>query len=203
MTTAQATAVYNEVIPVMQWLCSRLVEPKMDSPKKVETNGTLFLTECILTLVTSLSHEVQTNTHFTSFLWQKFCPTLAASLGSPGRVNLDRKFTYKDAMHMIESETRGFFTGPGLDGPQARCIYLTAVQMLRIAGAQGSLRPMLEALFHRILLLPSPQNRADPLKCVKEIFKSPERIVDLSLILYPDKSSGAASCSDDMALFRL
>lgn len=24
----QATAVYNEVIPVIQWLCSRLVEPK-------------------------------------------------------------------------------------------------------------------------------------------------------------------------------
>lgn len=204
MSLAQATAVYNEVIPVMQWLCSRLVEPRMGqgSPKKTETNGTLFLTECILTLVTSLSKEVQSNTHFTSFLWQKFCPTLAASLGSPGRVNMDKKFHYKDAIHIIENETRGFFTGPGLDGPQARCVYLTAVQLLRIAGAQGSLRPMLEALFHRILLLPSPQNRADPLKCVKEVFKSPERIVDLSVILFPDKSTGQ-TCSDDMALFRL
>lgn len=28
MTVAQASAVYNECIPVMQWLCSRLVEPK-------------------------------------------------------------------------------------------------------------------------------------------------------------------------------
>lgn len=203
MSLGQATAVYNEVIPVMQWLCSRLVEPRLGgSPKKTETNGTLFLTECILTLVTSLSKEVQSNTHFTSFLWQKFCPTLAASLGSPGRLNMDKKFNYKDAIHIIENETRGFFTGPGLDGPQARCIYLTAVQLLRIAGAQGSLRPMLEALFHRILLLPSPANRADPLKCVKEIFKSPERIVDLSIILYPDKSTGQ-TCSDDMALFRL
>lgn len=27
-TMAQASAVYNEVIPVMQWLCSRLIEPK-------------------------------------------------------------------------------------------------------------------------------------------------------------------------------
>lgn len=26
--SAQASAVYNEVIPVMQWLCSRLIEPK-------------------------------------------------------------------------------------------------------------------------------------------------------------------------------
>ena len=78
---------------------------------------------------------------------------------------------YRDALHIIENETRGFFTGPGLDPPQARCIYLTAIQLLRIAGAQNSLRPMLEALFHRMLLLPLPQNRSDPLKCVKEIFR--------------------------------
>jgi len=38
----------------------------------------------------------------------------------------------RDALHMIENEARGFFTGPGLDGPQARCVYLTAIQLLRI-----------------------------------------------------------------------
>lgn len=189
VSIAQASAVYNEVIPVMQWLCSRLIEPRIGSPKRSETGGSLYLTECILTLTTALPRNVQTNPHFTAFLWQKFCPTLAAALGSPGRVNLDKKFTYKyavtfgffdfflqipihrDALHIIENETRGFFTGPGLDGPQARCVYLTAIQLVRIAGAQGSLRPMLEALFHRIVLLPSQTNRTEPLRCVKEIFK--------------------------------
>lgn len=78
---------------------------------------------------------------------------------------------FRDALHIIENETRGFFTGPGLEPPQARCIYLTAIQLLRIAGAQNSLRPMLEALYHRMLLLPLPQNRSEPLKCVKEIFR--------------------------------
>lgn len=78
---------------------------------------------------------------------------------------------HRDALHIIENETRGFFTTPGLEAPQARCIYLTAIQLLRIAGAQNSLRPMLEALFHRMLLLPLPQNRAEPLKCVKDIFR--------------------------------
>lgn len=97
---AQAAAVYNEVIPVMQWLCSRLVEPRQAaSPAKKseqhQSPGSLFLTECILTLTSALPKNVQTNPHFTSFLWQKFCPTLAAALGSPGRVNMDKKFTYK------------------------------------------------------------------------------------------------------------
>ncbi|KNC27312.1 hypothetical protein FF38_08952, partial [Lucilia cuprina] len=204
MTQTQATAVYNEVIPVMQWLCSRLVEPNVTSSpnKKVENTCTLYLTECILTLTSSLPRNVYANPHFTSFLWQKFCPTLAAALGSPGRVNLDKKFTYKDALHIIENEARGFFTGPGLDGAQARCVYLTGIQLLRIAGSHGSLRPMLEALFHRMLLLPTPQNRTEPLKCVREIFRSPERLIDLAVILYADKTT-VQGCSDEMALFRL
>lgn len=33
-------------------------------------------------------------------------------------------------------------------------------------------------------------------------YRSPERLVDLAVILYPDKIQGQ-SCSDDMALFRL
>lgn len=109
---------------------------------------------------------------------------------------------FRDALHIIENEARGFFTGPGLDGPRARCVYLTSIQLLRIAGAHGSLRPMLEALFHRMLLLPSSSNRTEPLKCVREIFKSPERLIDLSVILYVDKTT-PQSCSDEMALFRL
>lgn len=85
-------------------------------------------------------------------------------------------------MHIIENETRGFFTGPGLDIPQARCIYSTAIQLLRIAGAQNSLRPMLEALFHRMLLLPLPQNRSEPLKCVKDIFRYADVYDDCAIL---------------------
>lgn len=192
------TTIYNEVIPVMQWLCSKLIEPNNGTPKK--QHSSLFLMECILTLTSSLSHDVHSSPHFTAFLWKTFCPSLAASLGSPGRVNMDKKFSYKDAIHIIESENRGFFTRPGLDGPEARCVYLTAVQLLRIAGAQGSLRPVLEAMFHRMLLLPLPQNRSEPLRCVRDAFKNPQRLIDLSVILYYDKNQ---SVSDDMELFRL
>lgn len=122
-----ATAtVYNEVIPVMQWLCSKLIEPTNGTPKK--QNSSLFLMECMLTLTSFLPHDVHSSPHFTAFLWKTFCPSLAASLGFPGRVNTDKKFSYKDAMHMIESENRGFFTRPGLDTCSSRCVYQTAIQ---------------------------------------------------------------------------
>lgn len=96
--------------------------------------------ECILTLVSSLPKDVIRNPHFTAFLWKNFCPILTQSCGIPKRFIMEKKFTYKDAIHLIESENRGFFTRPGLEGPQARLIYLTAIQLVRIGGAQGSLR---------------------------------------------------------------
>jgi brefeldin A-inhibited guanine nucleotide-exchange protein 3 len=194
------STVYNEVIPVMQWLCSKLIEPGNNSTPKKQ-HSTLFFIESILTLVSSLPNDVHSSPHFTAFLWKTFCPNLAASLGSPGRVNFDKKFSYKDAIHIIESENRGFFVNrPGLDGAEARCVYLTAIQLLRIAGAQGSLRPVLEALFHRMLLLPLPQNRSEPLRCVRDAFKNPQRLIELSVIMHYDKNQ---SVSDDMELFRL
>lgn len=200
-TNLLATAtIYNEVIPVMQWLCSKLIEPGTGPTPSKKQPSSLFFIESILTLTSSLPNDVHSSPHFTAFLWKTFCPNLAASLGSPGRVNIDKKFSYKDAIHMIESENRGFFTRPGLDGAEARCVYLTAIQLLRIAGAQGSLRPVLEALFHRMLLLPLPQNRSEPLRCVRDAFNSPQRLIDLSVILYYDKNQ---SVSDDMELFRL
>jgi brefeldin A-inhibited guanine nucleotide-exchange protein 3 len=171
----------------------------VSTPKK-QQHSSLFFIESILTLTSSLPSDVHSSPHFTSFLWKTFCPNLAASLGSPGRVNIDKKFSYKDAIHMIESENRGFFTRPGLDGAEARCVYLTSIQLLRMAGAQGSLRPVLEALFHRMLLLPLPQNRSEPLRCVRDAFKSPQRLIDLSVILHYEKNQ---SISDDMELFRL
>lgn len=193
------STIYNETIPVMQWLCSKLIDSGNNSTPKKQ-HSSLFFIECILTLTSSLSSDVNSSPHFMAFLWKTFCPNLAASLGFPGRINMDKKFTYKDAINMIENENRGFFTRNGLEGSEARCVYLTAIQLIRIAGAQGSLRPVLEALFHRMLLLPSPEKRTEPLRCVRDAFKNPQRLIDLSVILHYDKNQ---SVSDDMELFRL
>lgn len=130
-TNLLATAtIYNEVIPVMQWLCSKLIEPGTVSTPSKKRPSSLFFIESILTLTSSLPNDVHGSPHFTAFLWKTFCPNLAASLGSPGRVNIDKKFSYKDAIHMIESENRGFFTRPGLDGAEARCVYLTGILII-------------------------------------------------------------------------
>lgn len=67
---------------------------------------------------------------------------------------------------------------------------------------------MLEALFHRMLLLPSPVNRTEPLKIVREIFRSLERLIDLTVITiqtekHTNSTGNTTTCNDEMALFRL
>ncbi|XP_050298797.1 brefeldin A-inhibited guanine nucleotide-exchange protein 3 isoform X2 [Anthonomus grandis grandis] len=172
-TKTSAVACFNEAIPVMQYICSKLEENKV-IPKS--DDSTIFLLECLLTLVNTLPHTVHSNIHFTTFLWQRFCPALLALLGSPGDPS-----------------------GQSLNNSQAKIVYSIGIQVVRLVGRERPLRPVLEALFHRMLLLPSPARRLEPLKAAKELLRSPGRLADLLLLSGPVHRHAG----DDMAIIRL
>ncbi|CAH0563479.1 unnamed protein product [Brassicogethes aeneus] len=172
-TKTSAVACFNEAIPVMQYLCSRLEEIKT-LPKT--TDMTVFLLECLLTLVNTLPHSVHSNIHFTTFLWQRFCPALLSLLGAPG-----------------DPASQGLTTN------QSKIIYSIGIQVVRLVGRERALRPVLEALFHRMLLLPSPTKRLEPLRAARELLRSPGRLADLLLLSGPIHRHAG----DDMAIIRL
>ncbi|CAG9564560.1 unnamed protein product [Danaus chrysippus] len=191
-----AVGCYSEVIPVIQYLCSRLSETQL-TPK--QNPLALFFLDCLLTLMSSLSERVSGNSHFTTFLWQKFCPSLISFLGTP-RVDKNIKSREHEG-HLVDDSGRGsgaLVCAPSFNSKQAKAIYSIANQLVRLVGSTSNLRPVLEALYHRMLLYPPVQHRVEPLRSARELLCNPRRLCQLVLMKKTDERH-----SDDMAIIRL
>ncbi|CAH2043984.1 unnamed protein product, partial [Iphiclides podalirius] len=192
-----AVGCYSEVIPVIQYLCSRLSETQL-IPK--QNPLALFFLDCLLTLMSSLSERVCGNSHFTTFLWQKFCPSLISFLGTP-RVDKNIKAREHEG-HLVDDSGRGsgaLVCAPSFNSKQAKAIYSIANQLVRLVGSIANLRPVLEALYHRMLLYPPVSHRVEPLRSVRELLQHPKRLCQLVLL----KKTDPERHSDDMAIIRL
>ncbi|XP_008550828.1 brefeldin A-inhibited guanine nucleotide-exchange protein 3 [Microplitis demolitor] len=192
---------FNEALPILQYICSRLDEAQRKKFATVKSGNTVvFLLECLHTLISSLPQKIHTNQHFTTFLWQKFCPALIAFLGTP---RVDKTFTSREGKDTEVGRGSGYLaTTLSFDSHQAKTVYSIGTELVRLVGCVGPLRPVLESVFHRMLLYPPPQQRLESLKALRELLRSPSRLVDFAgpLLVEEEKTSQPQS---DMALMRL
>ncbi|XP_076031300.1 brefeldin A-inhibited guanine nucleotide-exchange protein 3 isoform X2 [Oratosquilla oratoria] len=133
-------------------------------------------------------------------LWQRLCPSLVALLGSPASDRLARSSGRIDGQMGRGS---GCMAHPAslFNNQQARAIYNVSCSLVITMGVVGEMRPVLESLFHRMLLYPPPKCRYEALRAVLELMSSPERLVQLAgPILHIDPRNPH---QNDLALFRL
>ncbi|XP_078471542.1 LOW QUALITY PROTEIN: brefeldin A-inhibited guanine nucleotide-exchange protein 3 [Lampetra planeri] len=78
------------------------------------------------------------------------------------------------------------WTAPALLAPVVRTVCSLAAELVRLVGALESLRPVLQSLYHRMLLYPPPQHRIEALKVLRESLSSPQRLFELAAPTVPD-----------------
>ncbi|OXB68440.1 hypothetical protein ASZ78_010061 [Callipepla squamata] len=179
-----AESLCDDVVSVLTVLCEKL-QAVINDNRQLQ----LLYLECILSMLNSFSPSMHQHKGFTDLIWKQLCPALVVILGNPIH---DKTITSAHSSICLEADSpssgvsdhgRGSgcsSTAPALSGPVARTIYYIAAELVRLVGTVESMKPVLQSLYHRILLYPPPQHRVEAIKIMKEILGSPRRLCDLA-----------------------
>ena len=179
-----AESLCDDVVSVLTVLCEKL-QAVINDNRQLQ----LLYLECILSMLNSSSPSMHQHKGFTDLIWKQLCPALIVILGNPIH---DKTITSAHSNVCLEADSpssgvsdhgRGSgcsSTAPALSGPVARTIYYIAAELVRLVGTVESMKPVLQSLYHRILLYPPPQHRVEAIKIMKEILGSPRRLCDLA-----------------------
>uniref|UniRef100_A0A671KYV4 Brefeldin A-inhibited guanine nucleotide-exchange protein 3-like n=1 Tax=Sinocyclocheilus anshuiensis TaxID=1608454 RepID=A0A671KYV4_9TELE len=150
----------------------------------------LLYLECILSMLSSCPPTMHLHRNFTDLIWKQLCPTLVVIMGNPAS---DKTITSAHGGQSQDSDAapgtavldQGRGSGcsssaPVMIGSVVRTICYVAAELVRLVGCVESMKPVLQSLYHRILLYPLPQHRVEAIKIMKEIVGSPQCLFDLA-----------------------
>uniref|UniRef100_A0A8C2FR18 ARFGEF family member 3 n=1 Tax=Cyprinus carpio TaxID=7962 RepID=A0A8C2FR18_CYPCA len=176
-------ALYEDVVMVLTVFCD-----KMESVSNENQLLQLLYLECILSMLSSCPSTMHLRRNFTDLIWKQLCPTLVVIMGNPAS---DKTITSAHGGQSqdpapgtaVLDQGRGSgcsSSAPVMIGPVVRTICYVAAELVRLVGCVESMKPVLQSLYHRVLLYPPPQHRVEAIKIMKEIVGSPQRLFDLA-----------------------
>ncbi|XP_048345704.1 brefeldin A-inhibited guanine nucleotide-exchange protein 3 isoform X2 [Sphaerodactylus townsendi] len=189
----------DDVVSVFTVLCEKL-QTVISENQQLQ----LLYLECILSVLGSSSPSMLHHKGFTDLIWKQLCPALIVILGNPVH---DKTITSAHSNACLETDSpssgvsdhgRGSgcsSTAPALSSPVARTIYYIATELVRLVGSMESMKPVLQSLYHRMLLYPPPQHRTEAIKIMKEMLGSPQRLCDLACPCFSEPESRKRSIS--------
>ncbi|KAK3098836.1 hypothetical protein FSP39_023524 [Pinctada imbricata] len=195
----------KDIVTILSYLTDKLEEAKGATQNKPSIP---LLLEGVYTIIGQAPSDIRECKNFQEILWKRLCPVLISLLGTP---NMESRTSIVRS-HSREDLGRGSgcsSSAPNLQQATAKTIYNIAVSLVDLMGPVHSLRPVLESLFHRMLLYPPPQHRLDAIKAVMELVKSPESLINLAAPLLEEgkddfnKASVNKNPNADIALLKL
>ncbi|XP_061767450.1 brefeldin A-inhibited guanine nucleotide-exchange protein 3 isoform X2 [Nerophis ophidion] len=196
----------KDVSPTSQALCEDVVMVLTlfcDKLESVDANQMLQLLylECILSMLSSCPPTMHLSRGFTDLVWKQLCPSLVAIMGNPvsdktiashhghmgapeaERPNLGPSQDPESAVGAPSDQGRGSgcsSIAPARIAAVVRTVCYVAAELVRLVSCVESMKPVLQSLYHRILLYPPPQHRTEAIRIMKEILGSPQRLFDLA-----------------------
>lgn len=141
-----------------------------------------MLLQCLHTLVTNVPRDMAFNEHFKRYVCTKLCPTLIALIDSTDN---QRGSHVGTANNSTSNKASGFWkrkpSGLRMNESHMKIIILTFIDSADLLGPDPEMRPVLESLFHRLLLTSQPKERLMAVHHLKEVptqQKSPKRWCD-------------------------
>ncbi|XP_041922683.1 brefeldin A-inhibited guanine nucleotide-exchange protein 3 isoform X2 [Alosa sapidissima] len=182
-------ALYEDVVTVLTVFCEKL-EGVGNENQLLQ----LLYLECILSMLSSCPPTMHLNRGFMDLVWKQLCPSLVVIMGNPvndktitsahgGGGAQESEMSASGGGAGVTDQGRGSgcsSSAPAMIGPVVRTICYVAAELVRLVGCVESMKPVLQSLYHRILLYPPPQHRVEAIKIMKEILGSPQRLFDLA-----------------------
>uniref|UniRef100_A0A3B4ETR2 ARFGEF family member 3 n=1 Tax=Pundamilia nyererei TaxID=303518 RepID=A0A3B4ETR2_9CICH len=172
-----------DVVTVLTVFCEKL--ESVDSDNQLLQ---LLYLECILSMLSSCPPTMHLFRGFTDLVWKQLCPSLVAIMGNP--VNDKTIASHHGYSAEVDSSCGGLSdqgrgsgcssSAPARIAPVVRTVCYIAAELVRLVSCVESMKPVLQSLYHRILLYPPPQHRTEAIRIMKEILGSPQRLYDLA-----------------------
>ncbi|XP_069142688.1 brefeldin A-inhibited guanine nucleotide-exchange protein 3-like isoform X2 [Argopecten irradians] len=201
--TPNNESLFKDVVAILKFFTAKLEQ----APSSNQTRQSIpLLLEGVYTVISNSPVSIREYKPFQEVLWKFLCPCLISLLGTP---KSERSAIIPKSLEDVGRGSGCSLTAPNLQVSTAKTIYSIAVRLVDLMGPVTSLRPVLESLFHRMLLYPPPQHRLDALKAVKELLKTPEGLYKLACPMFDLESeegeikSGTKNPNSDIALLKL
>ncbi|XP_035029163.2 brefeldin A-inhibited guanine nucleotide-exchange protein 3 isoform X2 [Hippoglossus stenolepis] len=193
-------ALCEDVVTVLTVFCE-----KLESVNSENQLLQLLYLECILSMLSSCPPTMHLSRGFTDLVWKQLCPSLVAIMGNPvndktiashhGHLGAADRERLSDRLSLginqeaepcgggVSDQGRGSgcsSSPPARIAPVVRTVCYIAAELVRLVSCVESMKPVLQSLYHRILLYPPPQHRTEAIRIMKEILGSPQRLYDLA-----------------------